>query len=254
MHFSTTCLLSTLFSFSLALPAKTPAAIVGLTPPSKIPPEARSGRLDVSYDFNKPREFSKGSDDSFSKTPLYEIKASVPFTIKAYNSESPIHLMDITASDNRFYVGKPTRSSCPPNIRHCPVGNVTALEVTDRGGARLDVGVPEGQEIYVGPRAQLRFNGPGVPTGDDATNVSFALTENPIPPPPGVSAFVFSGVGKATGYLACPIRPEGPWQVFVGQADIPDVWVPGGNVSRCIGFDALATNYTSPAPAAYRYF
>ncbi|KAL8937873.1 MAG: hypothetical protein Q9216_004199 [Gyalolechia sp. 2 TL-2023] len=251
MHFSTTCLFSALFSFSFALPAKGPAAIAGLTPPADIPPEARSGRLDVSYDFSNPRQLSNDGDDKFSKEPLYDIKASVPFTIKAYNSESPIHLMDITAAGNKFFVGKDLAPLCPPNTRVCP--NVTALKVTDQGGARLDVGVRGGQEIYVGPRAQLRFNDPGVPTGEDSSNATFVLTENPIPAAPGVSAFVFSGVGKATGYLACPIKPEGPWQVFVGLADVDDWWVPGRNVSRCIGFDALATNYTGTAPAAYTY-
>ncbi|KAL8932283.1 MAG: hypothetical protein Q9211_006409 [Gyalolechia sp. 1 TL-2023] len=162
--------------------------------------------------------------------------------------------MDINAWGDRFFVGKPTRTFCPSNIRDCPVGNVTVLNVTDTGGANLEAGVPGGQVVYVGPRAQLRFNGPGIPAGKDTTNVTFALTENPIPAPPGVSAFVFSDVGRATGYLACPISPEGPWQVFVGLADIEDKWVPGGDVSTCIGFDALAANYTGRTPAAYRYF
>lgn len=140
MHFSTACLLSTLFSFSLALPSKAPAAIEGLTPPSKIPPEARSGRLDVSYQFKtgvSAKQYANGGSDDFTKTPLVPLKASGPFTLKAYNSESPIHLFDIVASNNKFFVGNLTRSSCPPNIPDCPVGNVTALEVTGGGGAEL---------------------------------------------------------------------------------------------------------------------
>lgn len=117
-----------------------------------------------------------------------------------------------------------------------------------------DVQAPGGQAIYIGPRGQLRFQNPRVPVPTDASKIVFALQPNPIPAPPGVAAFTFSGVGKASGFLACPVTPQGPWQVFADLAIVEDAYVPGGNVSNCIGFDALATNYTSPLPAAYQYY
>ena len=71
---------------------------------------------------------------------------------------------------------------------------------------------------------------------------------------PDVSAFTFSGVGKASGYLACAETKGGPWQVFADLGSLQDSNVPGGDVSNCIGFDALAQNYTLDGGAgAYQY-
>lgn len=67
-----------------------------------------------------------------------EVKDSQPFTIKAYNSEFPeIHMKDIVASNTQFFIGKRTRSLCPEEVKDCPVGNVTALQVTKEGNAVL---------------------------------------------------------------------------------------------------------------------
>ncbi|KAI4121352.1 MAG: hypothetical protein LQ338_006415 [Usnochroma carphineum] len=238
MHFSTAALLSSLFSLSLARPSQLPEAL----DQSDDAPVNQPGRLNITYSAASYRTYSLGP-----------VQASAPFTIKAYNSESPIHLMDINASYDKFFVGKATNSSCPPTIPNCPVGNVTALQVTNTGEASLDAAVPGGQAIYIGPQGQLRFNNARVPVPSVASRVVFSLQPNPIPPAPGISAFIFSGVGKASGYLACPVTPQGPWQVFADLASLQDAWVPGGDLSNCIGFDALATNYTSPTAAAYEY-
>ncbi|KAL8747140.1 MAG: hypothetical protein Q9184_007645 [Pyrenodesmia sp. 2 TL-2023] len=249
MHFSTSVLLSSVFSLSFALPSGLSRDL------GNDAPVARPGRLNVTYE----------SKAIFSQvSALYgDPVASQPFTIKAYNSESAIHLMNITASYNKFWVGNVTGNRCPPpavtkdapwaKSNECPAGNETALEVTGTGEAHLDVVVKGGQAIYLGPHAQLRFNNAGVPLPADAIRMEFALSVNPIPPSPEVSAFIYSGVGKASGYLACPVAPEGPWQVFADLASIQNSWVPSGDVSDCIGFDALAMNYTSPTPAAYEY-
>ncbi|KAI4251361.1 MAG: hypothetical protein LQ352_004906 [Teloschistes flavicans] len=244
MHFSAAVVLSSIFTLTLALPAPQSG--------SKAP---APGRLNVNYNFNK-QTLSSGS--KASSNGLSMIKASAPFTIKAYNSESPIHMMDINVSYNKFWVGNATNSTCPEDRpgnppQPCPVGNITALLTTSTGGAQMDSGVFGGQAVYIGPRAQLRFNPPSVPIGQDVMKVVFALQPNPIPAPPGIAAFTFSGVGKASGYLACPVAPKGPWQVFADLGSIRDSWVPSGDVSDCIGFDALATDYTSALPAAYEY-
>ncbi|KAL8910601.1 MAG: hypothetical protein Q9172_007813 [Xanthocarpia lactea] len=229
-------MLASLFSLSHALPQ------LGE------PAQALPGRLPVSY--NQPT-YKTYSHKSGGVTA--EVKASQPFTIKAYNSVSPIHMMDIVASNRNFFVGNMTGSLCPIEVGDCPVGNVTALQVTRKGEAQLDAQVNQTQAIYIGPHGQLRFSLPGGELEEGSENATFTLQPNPIPAPPGIAAFVFSGVGRATGYLACPIAEKGPWQVFAGLGGIKDSWVPGGDVSNCIGIDALATNYTSPVPAAYQY-
>ena len=63
---------------------------------------------------------------------------SVPFTIKAFNSEYPeIHMQNIVASNGKFFIGNMTGSVCPRGVRDCPVGNVTALQTTKEGYAYL---------------------------------------------------------------------------------------------------------------------
>lgn len=128
MHFSAAVVLSSIFTLTLALPAPQSG--------SKAP---APGRLNVNYNFNK-QTLSSGS--KASSNGLSMIKASAPFTIKAYNSESPIHMMDINVSYNKFWVGNATNSTCPEDRpgnppQPCPVGNITALLTTSTGGAQM---------------------------------------------------------------------------------------------------------------------
>ncbi len=136
MHFSTSVLLSSLFSLSFTLPSRLSRDL------GNVAPVARPGRLNVTYE----------SEATFSQvSALYgDPMASQPFTIKAYNSESPIHMMNITASYNKFWVGNVTGNRCPPanrvtpwTVQDCPAGNETALEVTSTGEAHLVKDMPK---------------------------------------------------------------------------------------------------------------
>ncbi|KAL8645360.1 MAG: hypothetical protein Q9226_007343 [Calogaya cf. arnoldii] len=184
-------------------------------------------------------------------------KDTPPFTIKALASESPFHELDIVASDGKFFIGNETRSLCPKGVQDCPVGNITALKVSRKGNAYLDV-VNKSQAVFVDPTAQLRFTPPKVPVGKGARHATFTVTPNPIPAPPDTAALVNSGVGRASGYQACPVTPPplskvGVWQVFVNLPDLEDSWAPSGDFSDCFGFDIQAVDYESPVPAAYQY-
>ena len=44
----------------------------------------------------------------------------------------------------------------------------------------------------------------------------------------------------ANGFMACPTS-DNRWQVF---ADGPNAVVPSGNLTDCLGFDALTTDWT----------
>lgn len=121
MHFSTTLLLSSVFSFSLALPA-------GFDP-TDLGPLPKPGRLNISYSRTT---YSQLSGSLGKSGPI-----SKPFTIKAYSSFEPsVHLKDITASNGKFWVGNATGSYCPPTVADCPVGNVTVLQAIE-GGVEL---------------------------------------------------------------------------------------------------------------------
>ena len=62
--------------------------------------------------------------------------------------------------------------------------------------------------------------------------------------------FTFSGVGKASGFLACPVNAT-VWQIFADLPSLTDENIPEKNISACFGFDALATNFKGFA--AYQY-
>ncbi|KAL8804380.1 MAG: hypothetical protein Q9182_002575 [Xanthomendoza sp. 2 TL-2023] len=247
MHLSNPLVLSSLISLSLALPQLENLVV-----------QPEPGRLPISYNDGPTfKTYASSSGGSKSGGIDLEAKASQPFTIKAYNSVRPeIHMMDIVVSRRQFFIGNLTRSLCPKGINDCPAGNVTALKVNEDRTAQLDVQIDRKQSIYVGPRAQLRFQPPGFAVPNNAQKVSFFLSPNPIPAEPAKAAFIFrgrGGPGRATGYLACPLPEFGHFQVLVDLGNIKDSWIPSGNRSECIGFDAFATNYTSPTPAAYAY-
>ena len=58
------------------------------------------------------------------------------------------------------------------------------------------------------------------------------------------SHFGFNGWG-ASGFMACPTE-DNRWQVF---AAMQNATVPSGNVSDCLGFDAIALTYSGSIPA-----
>jgi len=63
--------------------------------------------------------------------------------------------------------------------------------------------------------------------------------------------FSFSGNGS-TGWLACPVAEEGPWQVFAAVEWLDDGDVLGACVNECIRFEALTAEYNRMEPAAFQ--
>lgn len=62
-------------------------------------------------------------------------------------------------------------------------------------------------------------------------------------PGDALGEFGFTGLG-ADGFVACPsLNGSAPWQIFVDFPGLCDGHVPGGNVSKCLGFDALGEPY-----------
>ncbi len=102
-----------------------------------------------------------------------------------------------------------------------------------------DVEVPAGQAIYVnstdGALQYTIAHSNVIPV--NASVKSFALFKGPT-----YSFFTFSGVGKASGFLACPVN-ETVYKVYADLSSLSDENVPNNNVSSCIGFDALATAF-----------
>jgi len=110
-----------------------------------------------------------------------------------------------------------------------------------------DVEVPAGQAVYVNATdGALQYTVAHSNVFNENTTVkSFALFKGPT-----YSFFTFSGVGKASGFLACPVN-ETVYQVYADLPSLSDENVPNNNVSSCIGFDALATAFTGVSAWQY---
>lgn len=111
--------------------------------------------------------------------------------------------------------------------------------------------VPGGQDIFVARNGALGFSrAHGDYYPDGATGGPFKATFDTVGSVLG--QFSFSGNGS-TGWLACPVAVEGPWQVFAAVEGLKDGDVPGGCVDECIRFDALTAKYNASVPAAFQY-
>lgn len=111
-----------------------------------------------------------------------------------------------------------------------------------------DVLVPGGQRVYVAASGALAYtvaHSNIIPKG--AHQRSFALDKVSSV----FNSFTYSGTGKASGWLACPVDAK-VYQVFA-NIELEDSNVPQKNVSACIALDALTTNYTLPGAAAWQY-
>ncbi|MCJ1390989.1 hypothetical protein MMC18_003850 [Xylographa bjoerkii] len=177
---------------------------------------------------------STTSTSSTASSTATVFPSPTPFTIIAAHSASPIHLQPVNAVNQSFFIGVAPSSYCPkPSVEHCPAGTTTTVAVNG-GAAFLAVEVPGGQQIYVQTNGALGFTAPhsaSIPTGAYITG--FAL----IPGTDGgLGDFGFSNAA-GQGFLACPTTPTSAlYQVFV------DVKGFKGNLTACIGFDALTSN------------
>lgn len=99
--------------------------------------------------------------------------------------------------------------------------------------------MPGGQIVYVSPSGEIGYTQAHsfqVPPGSNTCPFTFTKS--------GGSAFGFIGLSPelafgATSFMGCP-TDEGPYQVF---ANLQNATVPQGNVSDCVGFDAIAEEY-----------
>jgi len=161
------------------------------------------------------------------------------FTVMSVRSGSPIQYLALNAAGQKFWLGGNTASYCPTTVNPCPPGNVTVI----LGGYSMDTEVPGGQQIYVAPDGSLSFTQAHsiyIPTGSALG--PFTVTAG-VPD----ARYSFTGWG-ASGFMACPNTASDPtsWQVF---AALQNATVPTKNVNDCLGFDALALNYTGTVPA-----
>ena len=79
------------------------------------------------------------------------VSAANYFSLIAVDSTTPIHLREITASGQSLWIGKPTGSYCPGNVKKmggCPSGKNTNF-AGGNGSLGMGTVVPGGQQVYI---------------------------------------------------------------------------------------------------------
>ncbi|OCK85150.1 hypothetical protein K432DRAFT_278362, partial [Lepidopterella palustris CBS 459.81] len=151
-----------------------------------------------------------------------------PFTAIAARSASPIHFQSLTAAGEKFWLAGPATSSyCPSDIvPNCPAGDETVFVGGD-DSLFLDVEVPAGQQVYIGPDGAMAFtqaHSATLPEG--AITTGWVRSEGPS----------FGYLSWTNGLIACPVEGKG-YQIF---GNVAGVEFPDG----CLGFDTLTENST----------
>lgn len=107
--------------------------------------------------------------------------------------------------------------------------------------------VPGGQLVYVAPDGHLGYtiaHDISYPSGSVPSPFIFGRpTRNQS------STYLTTGAFGAQGFMGCPI-PESPG-IYLVYADMTNATVTNGNLTACISFQAVASNYYGPP--VYQY-
>jgi hypothetical protein len=160
---------------------------------------------------------------------------SADFGVIVTRSGSPIHLQELNATGNAFYVGKPTTTYCPEGVSglKCPVGKGETVFAGGHDTLGLSVQVPGGQQVYVqknGAVGYTQAHSASIPEG--ATVTGWTKTEGKT----------FGQLSFKDGLIFCP---EG--SAYKLYAQVPGV----SFASTCLGGNLLTVNGT--APGAWQY-
>lgn len=176
-------------------------------------------------------------------TPLQDLNNNLAYTVMALRSASPIHFLPMTAHAGGLYLGGQTETYCPDCATSCPPGNQTVFKGScslnsqyKKGGQTLwntDDGVIGYSVSNITPEGA--YNCPWYLA--NSTNSAFAAELNVTP--------------GADGFVACPTNTEGLWQVLRDVGD--DLNPPQGHKDECLGFTAVAINYTASEYGAWLY-
>lgn len=146
-----------------------------------------------------------------------------PFYVRASAPGTRIDQELVTASDDGFFIGKPTKTQpCPAGAGCGFPTNITVININLASGTAALDSDPHtgGQAIYVGTDYQLHFkpphsnHDPSNTTGDAYTGFGYqpAVFSNQQQ---GYQ-FTFSAPGEQ-GFYACPDGTAGEWRVYATE-------------------------------------
>jgi hypothetical protein len=163
---------------------------------------------------------------------------SADFGVIVTRSGSPIHLQELNATGNAFYIGKPTTTYCPEGVSglKCPVGKGETLFAGGHETLGLSTQVPGGQQIYVakdGTVGYTQAHSASIPAGASLTG--WSKTEGKT----------FGQLSYKYGLIFCPVGGDShAYKLF---AQVPGV----SFIATCLGGNLLTVNGT--APGAWQY-
>ncbi|KIW10198.1 hypothetical protein PV08_11159 [Exophiala spinifera] len=169
---------------------------------------------------------------------------TLPITVVAVRGESPVDYLRMNAAGLRFWLGIETLTYCPVEVDQvggCPPGNETVFSLCS-----MAVVVAGGQQIYVTRNGEIGYteaHSAFRPAG--SVLCPFRYQKNAQAPFGRLTIDAFG----SDGFMACPTEESGIWQVFANMANAT---VPRGNVSQCLGVDAIAID-SSQLFAAWQY-
>ncbi|KAL9135510.1 MAG: hypothetical protein Q9175_003296 [Cornicularia normoerica] len=168
-----------------------------------------------------------------------------PFTVVSARSGSPIQYHAINAASENFYINMDPRTNCPASTT-CPAGKTTTFYVSD--GLAFLAAPGSQQQIYVHITGSLKFVPPGNGTLPDHDSYTAGFSQTPGG---AFGKFGFTGA-SSTGFRACPTSKGAKvYQVFAAIKGLGNADVPSGDVSDCLGFDALT--HKTDGPGAWEY-
>ncbi|KAF3933802.1 hypothetical protein ABW20_dc0105921 [Dactylellina cionopaga] len=176
---------------------------------------------------------------------------------------APFNNQVITASGLKFWIGKPTESYCPDDIKNlkaCPAGKETAISAHNY--AALSVTVPGGQQIYIdaktGALSYTQAHSASMTPGSivDGFQVVSSKFGSGYQPKKLIANVDPKTKQKRGDFLACPTKKGAKtYQVFFQSSKksvIADKNVPSKNKKDCI-YLAIIGEITKAQSSAWQY-
>ncbi|KAE9366018.1 hypothetical protein N431DRAFT_517001 [Stipitochalara longipes BDJ] len=141
--------------------------------------------------------------------------------ISTRSGDQHVHLHQINASGQSFYINKGTSTDCPQikDIDCSKYGNSTVFASHSDGALYMNVGVPGGQQVYVATGGALAYTAPhssNIP--DDGQAATFTYT--PQASSGGVGTLVFDN----KGFVACPTGDGSVFQIYAWTPKVDDAF------------------------------